>query len=56
MAIGDECKDCKGGIGDAECEDTVTDIGSVKGLGVDYEVNPSAYGQSIEILKNTYRT
>ena len=42
--IGDECKDgTVTGIGGAECEDT--DIGTVKGLGVDYEVNPLAYGQ-----------
>ena len=35
MVIDDECKDDAGsaGIGDAECEDT--DIGAVKGLGVD---------------------
>jgi len=39
--IGDECKDGTG-IGDAECEDT--DIGTVKGLGVNYEVNSLAYG------------
>lgn len=35
-------KDGMMGIGDAECQDT--DI-VVKGLGVDYEVNPLAYGQ-----------
>ena len=44
MVIGDECKDgTVTGIGGAECEDT--DIGTVKGQGVDYEVNPLAYGQ-----------
>jgi hypothetical protein len=42
MVIDDECKDGTG-IGNAECEDT--DIGTVTGLGVDYEVNLLAYGQ-----------
>jgi hypothetical protein len=34
MVIGDECKD---GISDAECKDM--DTGTVKGLGVSYEIN-----------------
>ena len=51
MVIGDECKDGTG-IGDADCEDT--EIGTVKGLGVDYEVNPLVYGQKIKIHRNTY--
>ena len=42
MDIGDECKDGTG-IGDAGCGDT--DIGTVKGLGVVYEVNPLAHDQ-----------
>jgi hypothetical protein len=42
VVIGDECNDGTG-IGNAECEDT--DTGTVKGLGVDYEVNPLVYGQ-----------
>ena len=40
MVIGDECMDSTG-IGNAECDDT--DIGTDKGLGVDYEINPLAY-------------
>ena len=52
--IGDECKDgTVTGIGGAECEDT--DIGTVKGLGVDYGVNPLDYGQLVKTLRNTYR-
>ena len=42
MDIGDECKDGTG-IGDAGCGDT--DIGTVKGLGVVYEVNLLAHDQ-----------
>ena len=51
MVISDECKDGTG-IGDADCEDM--EIGTVKGLGIDYEVNPLVYGQKIDIHRNTY--
>ena len=43
MVIGDECKDSTSiGIGDSECDNT--GVGTAKGLGVDYKVNPLAYG------------
>ena len=50
MVISDECKDGTG-IGDADCEDM--EIGTVKGLGIDYEVNPLVYSQKIDIHRNT---
>ena len=37
------------GIGDAECEDIV--IGTVKGLGVDYEINPLVFSYKLKSLK-----
>ena len=40
MVVGDGCKDGTS-IVDNECDDM--DIGTSKGLGVDYKVNPLAY-------------
>ena len=54
----DECKE--GTVIDDVCTDSTgssnaeMEIGTVKGLSIDYEVDTLAYGQKIDILRNTY--